>query len=73
MTCRDGSVRICELFAAFLSDNLIITFNDITDRKRDEAEKAQLLAQLQTTLDATADGILVVNCEGKSSPLTNGL
>ena len=35
VTCRNGSVRICELYATFLADTLI-TFNDITDRKRAE-------------------------------------
>jgi PAS domain S-box-containing protein len=33
VTCSDGSVRICELYATFLSDKLIVTFNDITERK----------------------------------------
>jgi PAS domain S-box-containing protein len=33
VTCRDGSVRICELYAAFLPNRLIVTFNDITERK----------------------------------------
>jgi PAS domain S-box-containing protein len=42
ITCRNGSVRICELFASFLADNLIVTFNDITERKR--AEEATLRA-----------------------------
>ena len=36
VTCKDGSVRICELYATFLPDNLIITFNDITERKQTE-------------------------------------
>ncbi len=38
VTCHDGSVRICELYASFITDNLIVTFNDITERKL--AEKA---------------------------------
>jgi len=33
VTCRDGSERICELYATFLKDKLIVTFNDITERK----------------------------------------
>jgi PAS domain S-box-containing protein len=33
VTCSDGSVRICELYATFLADKLIVTFNDITERK----------------------------------------
>jgi PAS domain S-box-containing protein len=44
VTCRDGSVRICELYAAFLPDRLIVTFNDITERKRAEEEGERLLA-----------------------------
>ena len=38
VTCSDGSVRICEIYATFLPDMLIVTFNDITDRV--EARKA---------------------------------
>ena len=45
VTCSDGSVRICELHATFLLDKLIITFNDITERKRAEADKAALETQ----------------------------
>lgn len=37
VTCRDGSVRLCELYATFLADTLIVTFNDITTRKQAEA------------------------------------
>ena len=38
VTCRDGSVRICELYATFLEDNLIVTFNDISERKQAETD-----------------------------------
>jgi PAS domain S-box-containing protein len=38
ITCNDGSVRICELYIAFMADKLIITFNDITKRKVAEEE-----------------------------------
>ena len=36
VTCHDGSVRFCELYAAFLADRLIVTFSDITERKQVE-------------------------------------
>jgi PAS domain S-box-containing protein len=36
VACRDGSERICELYAAFIADYLIVTFSDITERRRSE-------------------------------------
>jgi PAS domain S-box-containing protein len=36
VTCRDGSERICELYAAFIADYLVVTFSDITERKQAE-------------------------------------
>jgi len=63
ITCRDGSVRICELYAAFLADNLVVTFNDITERK--QAEQAiQVLARFPSenpnpVLRAGLDGRLL--------------
>ena len=38
---------------------------DITEQKQAEEEREQALSQLRTTLDATADGILVVDMKGK--------
>jgi len=38
IACRDGSVRICELHVIFLADRLVVTFNDITERKQAEEE-----------------------------------
>ena len=37
ITCRDGSVCVCDLYVAFLADRLIVTFNNITERKEIEA------------------------------------
>jgi PAS domain S-box-containing protein len=36
VACRDGSVRTCELYATFLADGLVVTFNDVTERKQAE-------------------------------------
>jgi PAS domain S-box-containing protein len=49
ITCRDGSVRICEIYTAFLADKRVVTFNDITGRKRAEEERGTLQAQLAQT------------------------
>ncbi len=42
ITCKNGSVRICELYATVLSDSLIVTFNDITERKQAESNLKQI-------------------------------
>ncbi len=47
VTCRDGSVRICELYATFLDENLIVTFNDITERTWSEEQVMSQLQELQ--------------------------
>lgn len=39
ITCRDGSVKICEIYAQSISDYLVLTNNDITERKRAEYEQ----------------------------------
>jgi PAS domain S-box-containing protein len=51
ITCSDGSVRICEIYASFISDALIVTFNDITDRKRTEDELKQSTALTEAVVD----------------------
>ena len=56
ITCRDGSVRICELYASFIEDNLIVTFNDITERKIAENE----LKFHSNILQSLTEGIILV-------------
>ncbi|MEW5736794.1 MAG: PAS domain S-box protein [Thermodesulfobacteriota bacterium] len=46
ITCKDGSVRVCEIYAKFLSDALIVTFNDVTERKRSEEKERALQLRL---------------------------
>jgi PAS domain S-box-containing protein len=38
ITCRDGSVRIADVISTLIGDKVLAIFNDITDRKRAEAE-----------------------------------
>ncbi len=48
VTCRDGSVRVCEQYATFLADRLVVTFNDVTERKRAEEEIRRQTVELAT-------------------------
>jgi PAS domain S-box-containing protein len=43
VTCRDGSERICEVYAAFIGEYLIVTFSDITERMgaEDDARESE--------------------------------
>jgi PAS domain S-box-containing protein len=56
VTCRDGSVRICELYAALVAERLVVTFNDVTDRKRAEEERKKLQEQLLASQKMEAVG-----------------
>jgi diguanylate cyclase (GGDEF)-like protein/PAS domain S-box-containing protein len=47
------------------SAGAVIIGRDIRDRKRAEREVLQAVTLLQSTLDSTADGILVINSEGR--------
>ncbi len=38
ITCKNGNVRVCELYVTLIEDFLVVTFNDITQRKLDEKE-----------------------------------
>lgn len=38
ISCKDGSVKICEIYAQFIPGNLVVTLNDITQQKKIENE-----------------------------------
>ena len=58
VTCRDGSVRICELYACFLEDKLIVTFVDITERKNTDARLKSVMDEQKIILDNIGTGVL---------------
>jgi PAS domain S-box-containing protein len=53
VTCRDGSVVTCELYATFLADLLIVTFNNITLRKRAEVNALDSQHKLSEALEVS--------------------
>ena len=64
VTCRDGSIRICELYATFLPDKLIVTFNDITDRRRAEQALQDRQEMLNSLLNSITESALLIKADG---------
>jgi len=46
ISCKNGSIKICELYAQFIPGSLIVTLNDITERKKGEDQLKALNQQL---------------------------
>jgi PAS domain S-box-containing protein len=65
VTCLDGSVRICELYATCLPDALIVTFNDITERKQAEADLRQSEDKFKYVFDNSVVGKSLTEPSGK--------
>jgi PAS domain S-box-containing protein len=65
VSCHDGSARICELYATFLSDKLIVTFNDITERRRAEEELRQRENLLHKVFEVLPIGLWFADKDGK--------
>ena len=71
VTCRDGSVRICELYAAFLAEKLVVTFNDITECRRAEEALRESEDRFGTLFEEANDGMLLADAETKRFTLVN--
>jgi len=69
--CKDGHTLPIEIHASFILNEqgnpveILGVARDITERKRAEGQIKYALSLLNATLESTADGILVVDREGK--------
>ncbi|PLW99993.1 MAG: hypothetical protein C0593_01920, partial [Marinilabiliales bacterium] len=64
ITCKDDTVKICEIYAQFISDNLIVTLNDITKRKKAEEEFKESEEKYRLLHESAALGIGYYTPEG---------
>jgi len=65
VTCKDGSEKVCELYAAFITGYLIVTFNDITKRKNALDSLENERSFLNAILDNIEEAIVICNAEGQ--------
>jgi PAS domain S-box-containing protein len=64
ITCKDGSVKTCEIYANFITDFLIVTFNDITQRKKAENLLFEGSAKLKGALESMSDAVFISDVDG---------
>jgi PAS domain S-box-containing protein len=65
VVCRNGSVRICELYAVFVADRLIVTFNDVTERQQAEENLIYERNLLNALMDNMPDHIFFKDNESR--------
>lgn len=68
--CKDGDVLWVEENARLVysldgSRNIMIVCLDITDRKKAEDERADLLVRLDAVLNSIAEGVIIVDLDGR--------
>jgi diguanylate cyclase (GGDEF)-like protein/PAS domain S-box-containing protein len=67
--CKNGEVRTVQAGAVPLDGSMVgshlVTLLDVTEGKRHEQALAESVSVLQATLEATADGIMVTNLQGR--------
>jgi PAS domain S-box-containing protein len=64
IVCGDGSVRICEIYAQYIPGQLVLTNNDITERKKAEEEIRAAREFLDKVIDSSMFGMWVSDKEG---------
>ncbi len=65
ITCRDGSLRIMEIFVAPMGNSLLAVFNDLTERQRAEKQLQESENKYRELVENANSIILRWNCRGK--------
>lgn len=55
VTCKNGDIRTMVVLGSFIGDDLLLTFFDVTERKRAEVELREAEVQYRTVADFTYD------------------
>ena len=63
ITCKNGSVKICELYIQFISNGLIITINEITERKKAEEALIRQKNLLEGIINGIPDVLAIQNTD----------
>ena len=71
VACGDGVIRDLEVNTSLVGDGICLVLNDATERKQAEKRLVDSELQLRTLLEATGDGVLVVDAETKKFVLAN--
>lgn len=61
IACKDGSVKICQIYAQFIPDYLIVTLNDITDNKKVDEELRYSENKYRNLVEMASDAIYLVS------------
>lgn len=61
VTCKDGSVKVCEIFGVWTGDRVLAVFDDITTRKQVEQELHSHSNQLEALVEKRTAELTVLN------------
>ncbi len=64
ITCEDSSERICEIYATYLPSKLVVTFNDISQRRRTEERLKEKSDFLDKIIESAALSTWISDEEG---------
>jgi two-component system, sensor histidine kinase and response regulator len=67
ITCKNGSVKICELYIQYINNDVIVSFNDITERLKSEKAIKKSEEKSRLLIKNSNDIIVLVNEKGEQT------